>query len=392
MKHFHFSGKQRQGTLIKGWVLAEDRDDALEQLRSRSVQPYTVAQGPGHIPLKAPVAELLLALRELASLRRSGMAINESVDAVMDAADHAGLKAAWQQVADMLHAGMSLSDAFAAVPDYFPRYAVPLLRLGEANGELAAAITLVADRLDEESKLRSEIRTALAYPSFLLVTCAVVLLFLFTSIIPSFGEMIEGNSSSSMGFLLSISNVLLDYAWLWIGLVIAAAAMGIYGWQTGRLQAAGWRTFKRMPLVRDILEAWEVVQFCSSMARLLPGGVSVLDALNLSAEAIGSEDKRHALNAVADGVRRGGALGASLAEHEVFPRLVIQMVTAGEAAANLPAGLEEVAALYERRMRDGIQRVMSVLEPAVIAIMGGAVGGIMISLLSAIVDMNDIPI
>jgi general secretion pathway protein F len=392
MKHFHYSGRQGQGTLIKGWVMADDRDDALEQLRGREIHPYTVAPGPGHIALKAPISELLVTLRELGSLRRSGMAIDQSVQAVIDTTEHKELALAWRQVAEMIHSGMSLSDAFAALPEFFPRYAVPLIRLGEANGQIAAAITLTADRLDEESRLAGEVRSALTYPVFLMVICVGVLLFLFTVIIPKFGGMVEAESGGSMAVLLGISGFLLDYLWLWMGGLVAAVAVFFYYWRSGELQAGLWRGMQKLPLIRDILQAWEVVQFCSSMARLLPGGVSVLDALNLSGESLGREEIRRSIRHCGDQVRQGESLGNALANSEIFPKLVVQMISVGEKSAHLATSMEEISALYERRMRDGIQRGLALLEPAVIVVMGVAVGGIMVSLLSAIVTMNDIPI
>ncbi len=395
MRHFHYSGRLGHGGVIKGWLMATDRDDALGQLRNRNIYPYTVSVGPGYIPLKVSVSELLVTLRELASLRRSGMAIDQAVQAVIDTTEQYTLRQSWIQVAQMVRSGMPLSDAFGAVPDSFPRYAVPLVRLGEANGELAEAISIVADRLEEESRLQSEVRTALTYPVFLLVICIAVLLFLFTVVVPKFGVMVAsgaGGSAGSMALLLAISSFLREYFWLWMGGLGAVSAVAVYFWKTGQIQAAVWGILQSLPGVRGIVEAWVVVQFSSSMARLLPGGVGVLDALNLSGEALGRDEIRIRLKAAGDRVRQGGSLGFALAEEEVFPKLVIQMISVGEKSAHLATTMKEVSGLYERRMRDGIQRLLALLEPAVIVTMGVAVGGIMVSLLSAIVTMNDIPI
>lgn len=395
MRHFHYSGRQGQGSSIKGWLMAIDREDALGQLRLRGIYPYSVNLGPGHIPLKIPVGELLVTLRELASLRRSGMAIDQSLQAVVDTTENKLLRDAWSQVAQMVRSGVSLSDALGAVPDAFPRYSVPLLRLGEANGELAEAITIIADRLDEESKLQGEVRSALTYPAFLLVISTSVLLFLFTVVIPKFGSMVSdgaGGAEGSMAVLLAISSFLRDYFGIWMGGLIVGIGSFIYLWQAGRIQLFVWKILKKLPVIHHIVEAWEVVQFCGSMSRLLSGGVSVLDALNLSGEALGSEEIRNQLKAVSDKVRQGGTLGAGLSEGEVFPKLVIQMVSVGEKSAHLANSMKEIADLYERRMREGIQRALALLEPAVIVTMGVTVGGIMVSLLSAIVTMNDIPI
>ena len=195
-----------------------------------------------------------------------------------------------------------------------------------------------------------------------------------------------------MAVLLSISGILREYLWVWMGGLVAGLFAAVYSWRTGRLQTMLWGLVQKLPGIRNIVQSWEVVQFCSSMARLLPGGVSLLDALNLSGEALGREDIRQSLKRCADQVRQGESLGAALSSREVFPKLVVQMITVGEKSAHLSSSMEEISELYERRMRDGIQRMLAVLEPAVIVVMGVAVGGIMVSLLSAIVTMNDIPL
>ncbi len=395
MRHYHYTGRREQGTTVQGWVMAADREDALQQLRNREIYPFTVRIGPGHIPLKVPTSELLITLRELASLRRSGMAIDVAVQAVIDTTEHKLLMSAWEQVVQMVRSGMSLSEAFGAVPGSFPRYAVPLVRLGEANGELAEAITIIADRLEEESRLQSEVHSAMTYPLFLVVVSTAVLLFLFTVVIPKFGSMVAGgagDSNGSMLILLAISSFLREYLWLWLGAGVAGIGVLLYNWKAGRIQALVWRVLQKFPGIRGILEAWEIVQFCSSMARLLPGGVAVLDALSLSGESLGRDDIRKELKNSADRVRQGETLGNALSERQVFPKLVIQMITVGEKSAHLASSMDEIAKLYERRMSDGIRRALSLLEPAVIVTMGVVVGGIMVSLLSAIVTMNDIPI
>lgn len=395
MKHFHYSGSGDQGVQLQGWLMAADRDDAIKQLRGRGVHPFSIKPGPGHIPLKVAEDELLVSMRELASLRRSGMAIDEAVAAVIDTAESKPLIKAWQQVLQMVRSGSSLSDAFASVPDAFPSYAVPLIKLGEANGELAEAITIVANRLDEESTLKAEVRAALAYPTFLLVVSFAVVLFLFVSVVPNFGSMVADSPDDvggSMRILLGISAILIDYSWLWIAVFTVLAAVIVYLWREGRIQAVVWKVLRKLPGITYVVEAWEVVQFCNSMARLLAGRVSVLDAIHLSGESLGRNDLRKGLGKTCDLVRQGESLGSALAATQVFPKLVIQMISVGEKSAHLPDAMDEISKLYTRRMRESIRKALSILEPAVIAFMGIMVGGIITSLLTAIMSMNDIPL
>ena len=395
MKYFHYTGRRGNGLTVQGWLLAENRDDALSTLRGWQVQPLLVKPGPGHIPLRVPEEELLATLRELASLRGSGMPLDQAVDAVVHSTEHRGLLRAWRQVSQMLRSGLSLSDAMASAPDAFPRYAVPLVRVGEANGELRSALVSVAERLEEEMNLSAEIKTALTYPAFLLVISAAVLIFLFLVVIPKFGSMIGDmgqGAPTAIGALVSVADVMREYLWLWGGGLIVLILWGAQAWRSGGLQAWLWSWMQRMPGVRGVLQAWEIVQFCGSMRRLLPEGVGILEAVQLSSETLGRDDMLRRLQAAADRMRQGESLAAALESQQAFPPLVTQMIAVGEEAASLPDAMREITRLYERRMREGIRRFLSLLEPMVIVTMGMLVGGIMVALLSAIMSMNDLPI
>ena len=392
MKYFHYAGHRNNGLSMQGWLLAEDRDSAIAILRQRQIEPLYVKEASNQIPLNVPAEELLASLRELASLRGSGMPLDKALESVADIMEHPRLKQAWQQALQSIRSGLTLSDAFASAPYAFPRYAVPMVRLGEANGELKSVLHSIADRLEEELSLRSEVKSALTYPLFLLIISVVVLLFLFLVIIPKFGAMAGKQSSGAMYTLVAFSNTLLDTAWLWGGVALLGITALIYYMNQGVLQARLWSVFQRTPGIKRLLEAWEIVQFSSSMQRLLSQKVSILEALTLSSETLGREDIKRQLKLTESNMRRGNSLAKSLEEYQVFPAMVIQMIAVGESAANLPESLEEISKLYNRRLREGIRRILSLLEPAVIVTLGLIVGGIMVTLLSGIMGMNDLPI
>jgi len=392
MKYFHYAGYRNTGLSIQGWILAENRNNAIATLRQRQIEPLYVKEASGQIPLKVPTEELLASLRELASLRGSGMALDKSIEAVANTIEHPQLKRAWQQALQSIRSGLSLSDAFASAPYAFPRYAVPMVKLGEANGELKSVLHTVADRLEEELSLRNEVKSALTYPLFLLIISILVLLFLFLVIIPKFGAMTTGLSSGAMHTLVAMANFLLDTFWLWGSMIFIAGAMLIYFAKQGVLQLWLWKLFQRTPGIKKLLEAWEIVQFTGSMKRLLSQKVAILEALKLSTETLGREDIKRQLHLAEGNMRRGETLAKSLEAYNIFPGMVIQMIAVGESAANLPESLEEISKLYERRLREGIRRILSLLEPAVIVTLGILVGGIMVILLSGIMSMNDLPI
>jgi len=158
------------------------------------------------------------------------------------------------------------------------------------------------------------------------------------------------------------------------------------------LQEKIWHLAMSVPGVKGLIDAWEIVQFSSSMRRLLTQGVGILESLQLTAETLSRPDVSKKLILAAGAMRRGESLAKSMADQQLFTPLVLQMIAVGETAASLPDSLQEVGKLYERRLREGIRRALSLLEPAVIVTLGIMVGGIMVSLLSGIMSMNDLPI
>ncbi len=395
MSYFHYIARRENGLPVKGWLVSASRDDALITLRKRALNPLVVRPGPGRIPLRVPRQELLSSIRELAGLRTGGMVLDKAVQAVAEVAEHHALGRAWGQVGEMLKSGLSLSDAMASVPDAFPPYVVPMVRLGEASGKLADALMNLAQRLEEETELQSEIKTAMTYPGFLLFIAMAVFFFLFLVVIPKFGGMVQGVSSAGSGgldVLLNVSAWLRDYVWLWSGCVATLLALGLKGWKTGTLQSWLWPWMWRMPGIGGIMSAWEITQLAGSMARLLGGGVPLLEGLRLSTDMVARDALRHALEEASMQVRRGKTLAAALESQQVFPPLVLRMIAVGETAASLPSSMEQIAKIYRRRMRTGIRRGLSLLEPAVIIFMGLFIGSIMITLLSAIISVNDIPL
>jgi len=392
LNYYHYAGYRNNGLSIQGWLLAEDRAAAVSILRHRQIEPLYVKEASNQIPIKVPMEELLASLRELASLRGSGMALDKSIDAVANTIEHPLLKQAWSQALQSVRSGLTLSEALASAPYAFPRYAVPMVKLGEANGELKSVLHSVADRLEEELSLSNEVKSALTYPAFLLIISVLVLLFLFLVIIPKFGVMAGAQSSGAMYALVSIANIMLDTFWLWGSLAFIAIGSLIYYAKQGILQMQLWKILQNTPGISRLLEAWEIVQFSNGMRRLLSQKVAILEALKLSAETLGREEIKRQLQLTEGSMRRGSTLAKSLEEHKVFPSMVIQMIAIGESAASLPESLEEIHKLYERRLREGIRRILSLLEPAVIVTLGIVVGGIMVILLSGIMSMNDLPL
>lgn len=242
-------------------------------------------------------------------------------------------------------------------------------------------------------KLRTEVRTALTYPAFLIVISTVVVLFLFLTVIPNFATMVGesgSRASTSLQVLIAISFWLRNYAWVWVSVLIGLVLLFRTLYKQGKLSV--WGLVQKIANIQQLVLAWETVQFCGSMQRLLKQGVKLLEAVNLSAESLGRDEAKDKLKLVCKSIQQGGTLGAALREQNLFTPLAQRMIETGEAAANLPESMAEIARLYQRTLQEGMRRILALLEPMVIAVMGLLVGGIMASLMTAIMSINDLPI
>ena len=394
MKFYQYIGRNQSGSTVEGWLSAESEPKAKERLQSKKIQPLVIRKGVRRIPLKIDRESLLTSMRELASLRKSGMGLDKAVQAIADLSEEKVLKHAWEQVYEMLHSGFSLSEAVDGLPFVFPRYVPSMIRLGEANGNLPDALYNIAERIEKEAELTGEIRSALTYPAFLIVFSVVILMFLFSFVLPNFESMVDSSNSegSALASLLSVA-AFFNQNILYIS-IAAIFSIGLFIWsfQQGLIQDRLYKLATKLPVTRSIIMYWDIIEFSTSMSRLLTAGVDLLEGARLSADGLSQDHLRRRLADTIKGIKRGESFANSLREKQVFPHLVIQMIAVGETGATLPESFREIAVLYERRLKNSLQRAITLLEPSVIVVMGGLIGSIMVILISGIISVNDISI
>ncbi|RJG42725.1 type II secretion system F family protein [Motilimonas pumila] len=389
--YFEYVARQKDGTLVDGWVPAKHKQHASDVLNSRGLNVLVIKRGLTRIPLKVSREDLLTALRELASLRASGMPLDKAISSLAKVAESKVLRKAWSQILASLENGLSLSDAMETLPHVFPQYVPPMLRLGEANGDLPGALYSVAERVEREENLLSEVRSALTYPAFLLFISFAIMLFLFSYVLPNFKSMVEGkDNDTALASLIAVSDwVNTNFDFILLGLMIMVSLLWYFN-HRGILQAKLFSLLTYLPFTKRLLLAWDIVQFSSSMQRLLSSGVELVEGVELSTESLASASLKKRLEDVIIKVKQGSSLAAAMSQLKVFPDMVLQMIHTGEAGANLGQSFGEINTLYERRLKLGLHQVVTLLEPAVIVFMGGLIGSIMVVIISGIISVNEI--
>jgi general secretion pathway protein F len=328
---------------------------------------------------------------DLALLLRTGARVNEALELL--AAD-AGAGRLRTVVADLLRsilAGESFAEAIAKRPDAFPPIYVALARVGEAAGALAPALEAIARERQREEALKRRLSDALRYPAFLLLGAGAVLMFFLLAVLPQFANVFKDFNvklDPTLALFLGLSETLRAHpseAAATAAAVLAAAAAVLRRPST---RAAVARAFGRLPLARSVAEQRAAALFCRNLALMLGSGVKLPDSLRILADMGVFGAGRAAGEAVAARVRQGGRLSDALEEARALPALAVRTLRLGEQSGQLPTLAGRVADFYETKLQRALDRVVAVVGPAAIVVISLIVGGLIVSVMTALLSVN----
>jgi general secretion pathway protein F len=311
-----------------------------------------------------------------------------------DLAPNPGLRAITTELLTGIRAGSSLAEAMAKhQPRPFSRLAVNMVRAGEKGGVLEATLKRLAELLEETQEFKETLVSALIYPILLTAAGGAAVVFLLTFVIPRFVDIFKDLGQSlplPTQILLLVSGTIQQYWWLF-----AAAALGLVvagrmalGSESGRWK---WdRLALKLPLLGEVVLKTETARFARILGTLLKSGVPVLTALGVVRELSGNQVLGRAIDRVADGVRRGAGIAGPLKESQAFPAMAVHIVRVGEETGRLEDMLLKLASDLESEVRRLVKRLMGLLEPTIILIMGLVVGFIVVALLMAIFSITEV--
>jgi type II secretory pathway component PulF len=287
--------------------------------------------------------------------------------------------------------GMTFSQSLVRYPQYFSDFYVNIIRTGESSGQLKNALEQILTRLQRMEDLRRKVRQALAYPIFMVVVGISTVFIMLTFILPRLVGMFDDFQASlplPTRILISISGFLKQY-WFFIIILIVIAAIVIRK-QSSRPNSFLLRLKYRFPFIRHLVYKESIANFANSTALLLKSGVTLLSALNITTPIIGNPILIEYLQQVSKDIRDGASFSSALAKFKIFPDLFTQMVKIGEEGGRLDGVLEDIASSYEEQIEADIKIISSLLEPAIILILGVIIGGIVIAVLLPIFNINNL--
>lgn len=399
---YTYQAVDARGAEVSGTISADDEKSAIGQVRERGLHPMAVRPQTGGAQAapeavirrrgrRVRPADLTLFTRQLANLVQGGLPMMRTLDALTENTDNARLHEVLIDVREQVSGGEPLHQALANHPTVFPRLYVSLVRAGESSGELGTVLGRLADFYEQDMERRAQIRSALMYPALLLTVGTVIVFCLVTFLIPRFQVLFEEFEQAlplPTRIVLGASHFLSRWWW-------ALALGGFFIWlahrqwlktERGRFLWDRWRL--TWPILGRLHHRSATARLARTLATLLHGGVSILDALEILEGVLDNAALSEALREVRVGVREGESLGQRTRQSRRFPALLAQMMLVGEETGDVEGALNTVADAFDVEVTTSLRGLVSLVEPVIILVMGGLVALVVFAMLLPIFQLN----
>jgi general secretion pathway protein F len=331
----------------------------------------------------------------LAVLIRSGIPLEEALQIARDTSDQEPARALLGRVLDRVRNGADFSTALEAEGHIFPPLYLNIVRTSEASGSLEQGLAQLSEYLQSENRVRDEVTSALLYPMVLSVVALISIGLILTYVVPRISELFVGYEDMlplSTVLVISAADFVGHYWWviLLVVLVLLVLLRQQLRSEAGRLRWDRW--VLRLPLLGDLVTKMEVARLSRSLATMLGNGVPLINALPLARGAMSNRALAGVVEAGVERLRDGGSFSSVFEDAAHFPALALQLITVGEKTGELDAMLARVALIYENEVAKASKRLLAILEPVLIVGLGVVIGAIIMSIMVAIISVNDLPL
>jgi type IV pilus assembly protein PilC len=392
-KTFHYEVVDPQGKRSKGTLDASTQGAAAALLSQQGVIPLSIDESGQGLKkdLKIPglgnrtsLKDLAIFSRQFATMTSSGLSLLRSLAILEEQTEKPSLQKAIHDVRRDIEGGLSLSASMTKQDKVFPRLMVAMIRAGETGGFLDGALDRVANNMEKDANLRAKIKSALTYPVIVICFALVMITGVLIFIVPIFQKMFDGLGGKlplPTQILVTLSNQM-----LWIGpLSVITGVVGTTLFKRKLHSDYTWRLafdkFKlRLPVFGKLLIKIAISRFARNLGTLLAVGVPIMQALDIVGGTTGNAVVAEAMKDVAASVRDGQPMSAPLVNHPIFPAMVTQMLEVGEETGQVSAMLDKVADFYDHEVEVATESLTAAIEPIMVVVMGGLVGGMVICL------------
>jgi type IV pilus assembly protein PilC len=397
MATFAYSGRTRQGRTVTGERIAETMDGAVaalrrEQILVTQISPLKEAASKAAKPSGKSVSAKNLAVftRQFSVMIDAGLPLVQCLEILGTQEEDKNFASVILATRTDVESGASLADAMKKHPKAFDPLFTNMIAAGEAGGILDTILKRLATYIEKAVKLRGQVKSAMIYPIAVVVIAVVVVGVILWKVIPTFANLFAGLGAElplPTRIVIAASNGLVRF----MPFVLVGIGAAVFGFRAYYNSTNGRRVIDaitlKLPVLGQLMRKIAVARFCRTLSTLLASGVSILEALDITARTAGNAIIEEAIMTTRKSIERGETIAAPLKETNVFPSMVVQMISVGEATGALDTMLGKIAEFYEEEVDTAVAGLLTLLEPIMIFFLGVVVGGIVIAMYMPIFDL-----
>jgi type IV pilus assembly protein PilC len=400
MAKFNYEFRTSGGDVRTGSIDAPDQANARQRLREQKINPTSLTEAKGGIQINIPsfnffkpkivTKDLVIFTRQFATMIDSGLPLVQCLDILSKQSENVTLRSQLAVVKEKVESGSTFGESLKAFPNTFDDLYTNLVSAGEVGGMLDTIMNRLAAYLEKSEKLVRQVKGAMTYPIIVMVVASLVITILLVKVVPSFEGMFADFGAALPAptlFVIACSKFLQEYILLIAAAIFIAinATARFYKTTVGKVTLD--RLLLTLPVFGDLLRKVAVARFCRTLGTMMASGVPILEALGICGRTSGNKVIELAIEKAAISISEGRTIAEPLTESKVFPQMVCQMISVGEATGALDTMLTKIADFYDDEVDAAVEALTAMMEPMIMAFLGVVVGGLVISMYMPIFEM-----
>jgi len=393
---FKYTAKNIDGDVVTGTYDVPDKAQVVRMLRQRGYFPITVERAEKGTDIaefgffgKVTVKDIALFCRQFSTLLTAGLPLIQIMEVLGEQNKNLRLKKDILVIAESVRTGRTLSDSMKQ-RKHFPHLLVNMVAAGEMGGTLDKVLDTMSLHYEKEHKMKQKIKTAMTYPLIVLTVTVAVVYFLLTNVVPTFADMFEGMGVElplTTRILMGLSAFASSYGLMLLIILILGSVLFRYIISKGEGRYKWHKFILKLPMVGNLIVLIMSSRFTRTISTLLNSGAPLIDAIEMTKKVMGNSVAERGLTDVQDKIRLGGGLWGPLDQLKLFPAMVVHMVRVGEESGTLDEVLANIARFYEEETEGYMLKLTTLMEPALILILGGVVAFVVLSIALPMFDM-----
>ncbi|MDH3759898.1 MAG: type II secretion system F family protein [Gammaproteobacteria bacterium] len=387
MPQFEFKGRSGNGQVVDGEIEGANSNAVAGVLMDRGVTPISIVEKKQQIDVlevfrdrfnlhKVSIEEMLMFTRQMGALIKAGIPITRAISGILESVENPLLIKSLRDILEQLESGRSLSVACARHPRVFSNLYISMIQVGENTGRLEETFALMADYIDRNRRITQNIKTALRYPTTVIIAITIAMGIVNLFVIPKFASFFEANQLElpwQTAVLLNTSRFFVDY-WALCGVALVGAFFGFKYYVNTDAGRYKWHRFiVHAPLIGEILHRSFMARFARSFSMAYGAGVPIVQAMGVISRSIGNDFISSHVNGMREGIERGEALTRTAHRTGMFTPVVMQMFSVGEEAGNLDEMMSFIADFYEEEVDYDVKTLSDKIEPLIYVAVGAMV-------------------